>query len=144
MKPDEWSSVINTNLNGNFFVTQVVAVNMIKQKSGSIVNITSISGVCGNIGQANYSASKGGIIALTKTLSLELARYNIRVNAIAPGVINSSMSAHIPNLPKILSHIHMGRFGEPKEVAVATYFMAVDATYTTGQVLNLCGGACRG
>ncbi len=144
MTDEQWSDVIDTNLGGNYFVTKAIATNMIKQKSGTIVNIASISGICGNTGQANYSASKGGIIALTKTLSLELARYNIRVNAVAPGVINSSMSAEIPNQKSLISHIPMGRFGEPAEVAVATYFMAVEATYTTGQVLNICGGMCRG
>lgn len=96
MNDDEWEDVINTNLTGLFYVTKVISKNMMMNKRGSIVNVASISGISGNSGQANYSASKGGVIAFTKTLSIELGRYNIRVNALAPGIIESEMIENIP------------------------------------------------
>ena len=143
MSDDEWEDVINTNLNGNFYITKIISKNMMMNKKGSIVNIASISGVSGNAGQANYSASKGGIIALTKTLCLELGRYNIRVNALAPAIIESEMTKDIPNLKEMKKAIPLGRFGTANEVAKCAYFIGVDATYISGEVLNISGGMFR-
>ena len=143
MSDDEWEDVINTNLNGNFYITKIISKNMMMKKRGSIVNIASISGVSGNAGQANYSASKGGIIALTKTLCLELGRYNIRVNALAPAIIESEMTKDIPNLKEMKKAIPLGRFGTANEVAKCAYFIGVDATYISGEVLNISGGMIR-
>ncbi|PUE66923.1 SDR family NAD(P)-dependent oxidoreductase, partial [Arcobacter lacus] len=136
MNDDEWEDVINTNLNSNFYITKLLSKNMMMNKNGSIVNIASISGVCGNSGQANYSASKGGIIALTKTLAIELGRYNIRVNALAPAIIESEMTKDIPNMKELKKTIPLGRFGKANEVAKCAYFIGVDATYVSGEVLN--------
>ena len=143
MSDDEWEDVINTNLNGNFYITKIISKNMMMNKRGSIVNIASISGVSGNAGQANYSASKGGIIALTKTLCLELGRYNIRVNALAPAIIESEMTKDIPNLKEMKKAIPLGRFGTANEVAKCAYFIGVDATYISGEVVNISGGMFR-
>ena len=143
MSDDEWEDVINTNLNGNFYITKIISKNMMMNKRGSIVNIASISGVSGNAGQANYSASKGAIIALTKTLCLELGRYNIRVNALAPAIIESEMTKDIPNLKEMKKAIPLGRFGTASEVAKCAYFIGVDATYISGEVLNISGGMIR-
>lgn len=143
MSDDEWKDVINTNLNGNFYITKIISKNMMMNKRGSIVNIASISGVSGNAGQANYSASKGAIIALTKTLCLELGRYNIRVNALAPAIIESEMTKDIPNLKEMKKAIPLGRFGTANEVAKCAYFIGVDATYISGEVLNISGGMIR-
>ena len=143
MSDNEWEDVINTNLNGNFYITKIISKNMMMNKRGSIVNIASISGVSGNAGQANYSASKGAIIALTKTLCLELGRYNIRVNALAPAIIESEMTKDIPNLKEMKKAIPLGRFGKASEVAKCAYFMGVDATYISGEVLNISGGMIR-
>ncbi len=101
MDDEEWEDVINTNLNGLFYITKVISKKMMMNKQGSIVNVASISGISGNSGQANYSASKGGVIAFTKTLSIELGRYNIRVNALAPGIIDSEMIEDIPNIKEL-------------------------------------------
>ena len=143
MSDDEWEDVINTNLNGNFYITKIISKNMMMNKRGSIVNIASISGVSGNAGQANYSSSKGAIIALTKTLCLELGRYNIRVNALAPAIIESEMTKDIPNLKEMKKAIPLGRFGTANEVAKCAYFIGVDATYISGEVLNISGGMFR-
>ncbi|MEZ4692587.1 MAG: SDR family oxidoreductase [Aliarcobacter sp.] len=129
MDDDEWEKVINTNLTGLFYVTKVISRNMMMNKRGSIVNIASISGITGNSGQANYSASKGGVIAFTKTLSIELGRYNIRVNALAPGIIESEMIENIPNVKEMKKAIPLKRFGKPQEVASCAYFIGVNATY---------------
>ncbi|WP_419678084.1 SDR family NAD(P)-dependent oxidoreductase [Aliarcobacter lanthieri] len=143
MSDDEWEDVINTNLNSNFYITKLISKNMMMNKNGSIVNIASISGVCGNAGQVNYSASKGGIIAFTKTLAIELGRYNIRVNALAPAIIESEMTKDIPNLKELKKSIPLERFGKASEVAKCAYFMGVDATYISGEVLNISGGMIR-
>ena len=143
MSDESWEDVINTNLNGNFYITKIISKNMMMNKRGSIVNIASISGVSGNAGQANYSASKGAIIALTKTLCLELGRYNIRVNALAPAIIESEMTKDIPNLKEMKKAIPLGRFGTANEVAKCAYFIGVDATYISGEVLNISGGMIR-
>ena len=143
MSDESWEDVINTNLNGNFYITKIISKNMMMNKRGSIVNIASISGVSGNAGQANYSSSKGGIIALTKTLCLELGRYNIRVNALAPAIIESEMTKDIPNLKEMKKAIPLGRFGTANEVAKCAYFIGVDATYISGEVVNISGGMFR-
>lgn len=143
MNDEEWEDVININLNANFYITKLIVKNMIRNKKGSIVNIASISGICGNAGQANYSASKGGVIAFTKTLSLELGRYNIRVNALAPGIIESDMIQNIPNEKELKKTIPLKRFGQVNEVAKCAYFMGVEASYISGEVLNISGGMVR-
>ena len=143
MDDNEWEDVINTNLSGLFYVTKVISRNMMMNKKGSIVNVASISGITGNSGQANYSASKGGVIALTKTLSIELGRYNIRVNALAPGIIESEMIENIPNVKEMKKAIPLKRFGKAEEVARCAYFMGVEATYVSGEVLNISGAMVR-
>ena len=143
MDDDEWEDVINTNLNGLFYVTKVISRNMMMNKRGSIVNIASISGIVGNSGQANYSASKGGVIAFTKTLAIELGRYNIRVNALAPGIIESEMIENIPNVKEMKKAIPLKRFGKASEVATCAYFIGVNATYVSGEVLNISGAMVR-
>lgn len=143
MEDDEFEDVIDTNLKGLYYVTKTLSKDMMMNKNGSIINMASISGIVGNSGQANYSASKGGIIALTKTLAIELGRYKIRVNTIAPGIIESEMTENIPNMKEMKKTIPLKRFGKPEEVARATYFMAVDATYITGETLNISGGMVR-
>lgn len=141
MEDDDWEDVIKTNLDGYYYVTKQVVHNMIKNKSGSIINMTSVSGLVGNAGQTNYAASKGGIIAFTKALCLEVARYGIRVNAIAPGVIRSQMIKDVDK--SILKLIPAGRLGEPEEVAEAAFFLGDKATYINGEVMNISGGMVR-
>lgn len=143
MDDDEWEDVINTNLTGLFYVTKVISRNMMMNKRGSIVNVASISGIVGNSGQANYSASKGGVIAFTKTLAIELGRYNIRVNALAPGIIESEMIEKIPNVNELKKAIPLKRFGKASEVASCAYFIGVNATYVSGEVLNISGAMVR-
>lgn len=143
MDDNEWEDVINTNLSGLFYVTKVISKNMMMNKKGSIVNIASISGIVGNSGQANYSASKGGVIALTKTLAIELGRYNIRVNALAPGIIESEMIENIPNVKELKKAIPLKRFGKASEVAKCAYFIGSEATYVSGEVLNISGAMVR-
>lgn len=143
MSDEEWEDVINTNLTGMYYVTKMISRNMMMQKSGSIVNIASISGIGGNAGQANYSASKGGVVAFTKTLSIELGRYNIRVNALAPGIIESEMIENIPNSKDLKKTIPLGRFGKADEVAQCAYFIGVNASYVSGEVLNISGAMVR-
>lgn len=143
MEDDEWEDVININLNGMYYVTKTISRNMIKNKKGSIVNVTSVSAICGNMGQTNYSASKGGVISFTKTLALELGRYNIRVNAVAPGIIESEMAESIPNLKELKKSIPLKRFGKAFEVAECTYFLAHRASYVSGEVLNISGAMVR-
>ena len=143
MEDEAWEEVINTNLNANFYVTKLIAKNMIRNKQGSIVNVASVSALSGNAGQANYSASKGGVIAFTKTLAIELGRYGIRVNALAPGIIESEMTENLPKRDELKKAIPLQRFGEPDEVAKCAYFMGVEATYITGEVLNISGGLVR-
>ncbi len=141
MEDDDWEDVIKTNLDGYYYVTKQIINGMIKNKSGSIVNVTSISGLVGNIGQTNYSASKGGIIAFTKALCLEVARYGIRVNAIAPGIIKSEMVEKVDK--NIVKMIPAGRLGKPEEVAEVAYFLGDRATYINGEVINISGGMVR-
>jgi 3-oxoacyl-[acyl-carrier protein] reductase len=143
LEDEQWEDVINVNLNANFYITKLISKNMIMNKYGSIVNIASVSGIVGNTGQANYSASKGGVIAFTKTLSLELGRYNIRVNALAPGIIESEMIENLPNVKELKKSIPLKRFGTVEEVAKCAYFIGVDATYVSGEVLNISGAMVR-
>lgn len=139
MKEEEWLSVINTNLNSAYFVTNPVSKIMIKQRSGAIVNMASVSGVYGNAGQANYSAAKAGMIGFTKSLAKELASRNIRVNAVAPGFIQTDMTKDLP-VDKIVERIPLKTLGKPEDIAKTVKFLAVDANYITGQVIGVDGG----
>jgi 3-oxoacyl-[acyl-carrier protein] reductase len=143
MKEEDWDDVLGVNLKGVFLCTQRVAAQMLKQKKGKIVNIASIIGMVGNIGQANYSASKGGVIALTKTMAKELAPRNINVNAVAPGFITTVMTERIPGKikEKFLDLIPLNRWGSPQEVAELVLFLVSEkSNYITGQVIRIDGG----
>jgi len=143
MSEEDWDTVINTNLKGSFNFIQAVMRPMIKQRSGRIVNIASVAGLMGNAGQANYAASKAGLIGLTKTLARELSGRNITVNAVAPGFVKTDMTDVLPEAIKtgVLSQIPMGRFGEPDDIANAVAFLASpEAKYITGQTLTVDGG----
>lgn len=143
MSEEDWDNVLDINLKGAFLVTKAVAKLMMKQRSGSIVNIASVVGVMGNAGQVNYSASKGGLIAMTRTLAKELGGRNIRINAVAPGFIRTAMTDKLPDAAKeaMLRNVPLGRPGEPEDVAKAVAFLASDASaYISGQTLPVCGG----
>ncbi|WP_251440987.1 3-oxoacyl-[acyl-carrier-protein] reductase [Veillonella intestinalis] len=143
MKDNDWDDVMNINLKGVYLVTKAVSKIMMKQRSGKIVNMTSVVGVTGNAGQANYSASKAGVIGFTKTCAKELASRGITVNAIAPGFIHTDMTDVLPDKVKeaMVQTIPLGRMAEPEEVAVVATFLASDmASYITGQVINVDGG----
>jgi acetoacetyl-CoA reductase len=142
MADDEWADVIKVNLNGTFYVTSAALPIMVEQKFGRIINITSMSGQTGNFGQANYAASKGGIMSFTKNLALELARYNITANAISPGYTCTDMIASIPShlMEQVKAKIPLGRLAMPEEMAKAVVFLAADADYMTGQQLSINGG----
>ena len=143
MKEEDWDAVLNVNLKGVFLCSQKVAAQMIKQKKGKIVNIASVIGIVGNIGQANYSASKGGVIALTKTLAKELAPRNINVNAVAPGFIATLMTEKIPDKlrEKLLNLIPLKRWGNSREIAELVLFLVSEkSNYITGQVIRIDGG----
>ncbi|MFQ6118494.1 MAG: 3-oxoacyl-[acyl-carrier-protein] reductase [Methanosarcinales archaeon] len=138
-----WNEVISVNLNSVFNCTRAVINGMIERKYGRIVNISSVVGLMGNIGQSNYAASKAGVIGFTKTLAKEVARKGITVNAIAPGFIATDMLASIPEkiMDKIIDSIPLGRLGQPEEVAKAVvYLVSDDGAYITGQVLSINGG----
>lgn len=139
MKDEEWTKVIDTNLSGAFYLVRAAAKIMLKQRSGSIINITSISGVYGNAGQTNYSASKAGLIGLTKATAKELASRGITVNAVAPGFITTDMTEGLDQA-KIQEHIPLSRLGTPEDIANAVVFLATKGTYITGQVLQVDGG----
>ncbi len=143
MSEQDWDDVINVNLKSVFLFSKAVARVMMKQRTGSIVNIASIIGLIGNPGQGNYSASKGGIIAFTKSVARELASRNVRANAIAPGFIETRMTEKIPEdlQKKMLDSIPLGRYGKPEDVANLAVFLAGDrSAYITGQVISICGG----
>lgn len=141
MEDDEWDSVLNTNLGGFYNVLKPLVMQMISERvKGRIITMSSISGLCGNRGQVNYSASKAGIIGATKALSLELAKRGITVNCIAPGVIETDMISEIP-MEEVKRMIPMKRFGKPEEVAsLVNYLMSEEAAYITGQVISVNGG----
>jgi len=143
MKKDDWDAVLSTNLTGAFLAVQQVLQGMMKERWGRIINISSIVGETGNPGQANYVASKAGLIGLTKSLAQEIASRNITVNAIAPGFIDTDMTAALSDQLKenMLAHIPLKRFGKPEDVAAAVKFLASEeAGYITGAVLNVNGG----
>jgi 3-oxoacyl-[acyl-carrier protein] reductase len=143
MSEEDWDTVIRVNLRSVFNCTKAVVMPMIKQRSGSIVNISSVVGQIGNAGQANYSASKAGIMGFTKTIAREVAARGITVNAVAPGFIDTDMSAAIPEKAKenFLRQIPLGRIGRPQEVAEAVYWLCSSAaSYITGQVIHVNGG----
>ena len=143
MKDSDWDDVININLKGVYLMTKAVSKIMMKQRSGKIVNMTSVVGVTGNAGQANYSASKAGVIGFTKTCAKELASRGITVNAIAPGFIHTDMTDVLPDKVKdaMVHTIPLGRMAEPDEVAAVAAFLVSDmSSYITGQVINVDGG----
>jgi 3-oxoacyl-[acyl-carrier protein] reductase len=143
MKPEDWDRVIQINLTGAFNMAQAVIPAMMKERWGRIINIASVVGEMGNVGQANYVSSKAGLIGLTKCLALELAPRNITVNAIAPGYIETDMTAVLPQDVKdrMMSMIPLKRFGQPRDIAFAVKFLASEeAGYITGAVLRVNGG----
>ncbi|MCE5329282.1 3-oxoacyl-[acyl-carrier-protein] reductase [bacterium] len=143
MSLEEWKRVIDINLTGTFICSKYVSKHMVKQKSGKIINMSSVIGIRGNIGQCNYSASKAGVIGLTKSLAKELAGRNINVNAIAPGYIETEMTKKIDDKfkEKIVSMIPSGKLGTVEDVAKTAVFLASeDSAYITGTVINLDGG----
>jgi len=143
MKDDQWDSVLAINLRGTFLFTRAACKPLIKGRRGRIINIASVSGLMGNPGQANYSASKAGVIGLTRTVAMELAGRNITVNAVAPGFIQTDMTADLGEelIEKIVGQVPLGRLGQPRDVADAVLFLASDAaSYITGQVITVDGG----
>lgn len=143
MKDEEWDLVLGINLRGTFLFTRAAAKPMIKGKRGRIINIASVSGIMGNPGQANYSASKAGVIGLTRTVSRELSKRDITVNAVAPGFIATDMAAKLGEevIERIKAETPLGRLGSPQDVADAVLFLASDAaSFITGQVLVVDGG----
>ncbi|HEV2093590.1 MAG TPA: 3-oxoacyl-ACP reductase family protein [Rubrobacter sp.] len=139
---DDWDKVIQVDLNSAFYTVHAVLPHMTEAGGGKIINMSSFVGEAGNIGQANYSAAKGGMLGFTKTAALELARYGITVNAICPGFINTDMVAAIPEEAKgkLLKSVPLGRFGEPNEIARAVRYLVEDGDYITGQSLDINGG----
>ena len=143
MKPDDWDTVLRTNLTGSFLCIQQVLQGMMRERWGRIINISSVVAECGNAGQANYVASKAGLIGLTKSLAQEMASRNVTVNAVAPGFIDTDMTAGLPSELKdnLLGRIPLKRLGRPEDVAAAVRFLASDeASYITGHVLDVNGG----
>lgn len=143
MTEDQWDAVINTNLKSVFNITKAVLKPMMKQRDGSIINMSSIVGVTGNAGQANYSASKAGIIGFTKSIAQEMGSRNVRCNAIAPGFIETEMTATLNEETKkqFMSHIPLQRYGSAKEVADLCVFLGSNmASYINGQTISICGG----
>jgi len=142
MTDEDWQEVVNTDLNGVFYATSAVIPSMIANQFGRIINISSYTGHYGNFGQANYGAAKAGVIGLTKTAALELAKYNITVNAICPGYTETDMMATIPaNVrEQLTAKIPMGRFAQPAEIAWGVVFLAADTGFVTGQEIGINGG----
>jgi 3-oxoacyl-(acyl-carrier-protein) reductase len=142
MSPDEWDAVIETNLTSVFHLTAQVLPHMVEAGYGRVINLSSVVGLHGNFGQANYAAAKAGIVGFTKTAALELARKGVTVNAIAPGFIETQMIAAMPDdvRTRILEKIPMGRFGRPEEIAELVAFLVTKGDYITGQVIAIDGG----
>lgn len=143
MTPEEWGRVIDTNLNGMFHTARACVVPMLKKRKGVIINVSSVSGIIGLPGQTNYSATKGGMNAFTKALAKEVSPYGVRVNAVAPGFIDTEILSGIKDdyRAKVLAQIPFGRIGEPKEVAAVVSFLAGEkSAYITGQILVVDGG----
>jgi 3-oxoacyl-[acyl-carrier protein] reductase len=143
MSAEQWREVLDTNLSGAFYMTKAVVKEMLRAKSGRIINITSVSGQAGNAGQANYSSAKAGMIGLTKATAREVASRGITVNAVAPGFITTELTADLPDAIKegVKAQTPLGRFGEPQEIAAAVVYLASrEASYVTGQVLGVDGG----
>jgi 3-oxoacyl-[acyl-carrier protein] reductase len=146
MSQDEWDAVIDTNLRSAYFCTRAVLRSMIRNRYGRIVSVASVVGLTGNVGQANYSAAKGGIIAFTKSIAAEVGGRNITANSVAPGFIKTDITAGLPEELKaaMLKNIPAEHFGEPEDVANAVLFLASDfSSYINGQVLNVDGGMIR-
>ena len=140
---EDWDLVVDTNLKGAFNFTQAVLRTMVKQRSGKIINISSVAGLTGNPGQANYSASKSGLLGLTKSIARELASRSITCNAVAPGFITTDMTDSLPEQVKtgVINQVPLGKFGEPEDIAAAVAFLASnEAKYITGQCLTVDGG----
>ena len=147
MSEDDWDAVIGVNLKGVFLFSKALGKIMMKQRSGSVVNVASVIGLIGNAGQCNYGASKAGVISLTKSMAKELAVRGVRVNAVAPGFIKTKMTEALSEevTQKMLDVIPMNRFGEAEDVAnVIAYLASEDAAYVTGQTLTVCGGMVTG
>ena len=143
MKEQDWDAVMGVNLKGTFNCAKIAAKTMMKQRSGSIINIASVVGVIGNAGQANYAASKAGIIGFTKSLAKELAQRGIKVNAVAPGFIETDMTQSLSEKAKnaMLNQIPMGKAGKPEDIAMVVAFLASEsAAYITGQTIHVSGG----
>lgn len=139
MSNDDWQKVIDTNLSGVFYTTRAVSRLMLKQRAGAIVNISSVSGIYGNAGQANYAASKAGLIGFTKSVAKEFGSRGVTANVVAPGFIVTDMTESVPK-EKLLEHIPLGRLGEPEDIAKTVLFLVTSGSYITGQVIQVDGG----
>lgn len=140
MDAAQWEAVINVNLSSAYYVTHAVIKHMMKARQGSIINMSSVVGLHGNPGQANYSASKAGLIGLTKTLAKEFGLRNIRVNAVCPGFIMTDMTKDLTNTEEYMKMIPLKRMGTPEDVAKVVKFLALDTDYVTGQAIEVAGG----